>query len=108
MALWLYAENLTIAYNDQPLAHYTVTYESDQQTFKKVRDPQLVETAYHRPQLALWELTDQEWKKILPPIWYRPPPLWGGTADEWMQVVPRAPTRQRKAIDGMHQERFAL
>jgi putative transposase len=59
-ALWLYAENLTIAYNDQLLAHYTVSYEADQQTFKTVSDPQFVETADRVPQLPLWKLTDDD------------------------------------------------
>jgi hypothetical protein len=59
---------VTIAFNDQPLTHYTVTYESDQHTFKTVRDPQLVETVFRSPQLPLWELTDDEWRKIVPPL----------------------------------------
>jgi hypothetical protein len=107
-ALWLYAENLTIAYQNQPLAHYTVSYEADQHTFKTVGDPQLVETAFHSPQLSLWGLTDDQWHKVVPPLWHRPPPLWIGTADEWMQVVPRVPLR-RHQTDGLgRQERFAL
>jgi len=106
-ALWLYAENVTIAFNDQPLAHYTVAYESDQHTFQSVRDPQLVETMFRSPQRSLWEPTDDEWRKIVPPIWHRPPPLWMGTADEWMQIVPRAPRRRVRADVGS-QERFAF
>ena len=53
---------MTIAFEDQPLAHYTVAYAGDQHTFKTVRDPQLVETAYRIPQLSLWELTDEDWQ----------------------------------------------
>ncbi len=106
-ALWLYAENLTIAYQDQPLAHYTVTYEADQHTFKTVGDPQLVETAFRSPQLPLWELTDDEWHKVVPPRWYRLPPLWSGTAGDWMQIVPRGPLRRQHALVAV-QERFVL
>jgi hypothetical protein len=108
-ALWLYAEHLTIAFKGQPLAHYSVTYAEDQHTtFKAISDPQRVETAYRLPQLSLWELSDVEWKKVIAPLWRRPPPLWAGTADEWMQIVPRAALRQRKTSDGVQQERLAL
>jgi putative transposase len=105
--VWLYAENLTIAYHDQPLAHYTVAYEADQQTFKAVSDPQLIETAHRVPQLALWDLTDDDWHKIVPPLWLRPPPLWAGTLQDWMQVLPRAPMRHPRSATGI-QERLAL
>jgi hypothetical protein len=98
---------MTIAFNDQPLAHYTVTYESDEHTFKSVHDPQLVETGFRSPQQPLWEPTDDEWHKIIPPLWLRPPPLWPGTADEWMQIVPRAPLRRPRAAVGI-QERLAF
>jgi len=98
---------MTITYNDQPLARYTVAYESDQHMFKTVSEPQLVETTFRLPQLPLWELTDDDWRKVVPPLWHRPPPLWSGTAADWMQIVPRVPMRRQQPQAGV-QERLAI
>jgi transposase len=63
--LWLYNEELTVVFGEQPLAYYTVEYQPDHKHFRSVTDPQVIETPYRSPQLALWELGEGEWLKIL-------------------------------------------
>jgi transposase len=104
--LWLSAEDLTISYADQALAHYTVVTAADQRTITQISEPQLVDNAFQSSQVALWPLTDDEWVKIVPPIWQRPPPLWSGTADTWMQLVPRVPKGRPKSTTMIVQEQL--
>ena len=64
-ALWLYNEELAVVFREQPVAYYTVEYQPDQKHFRSVTNPQLIETPYRSRQLALWELGEGEWLKIL-------------------------------------------
>ena len=64
-AVWLYGETLLLEFSDEPLAQYSVTYESDGRHLKDVQPRQLFETQYRSPQLALWELGDGDWLKVL-------------------------------------------
>ncbi|NJO81881.1 MAG: transposase family protein [Blastochloris sp.] len=101
--IWLHAEDLTITYAQQPLAQYTVT-ATETTTFDTVTDPQVLPTDFQSPQAPIWELTDAEWHKMVPPIWHRPPAFWGGSADAWLRVVPRtSPRRRRRRIIGQTQ-----
>ena len=45
VAVWLYAEHLTLVYRDEPLAQYRVAYQPDQRRLKTVTPEQLFETA---------------------------------------------------------------
>jgi hypothetical protein len=74
--IWLTAENLTITFRDQPLAHYTVSVSTDQKRLTDVREPQLIETEFRSPQLPLWALNDDEWLKVIPPKHLQPLTLW--------------------------------
>jgi transposase len=65
VAVWLYKEQLVVAYNDTHLAQYTVAYEPDQKHLYTVINPQLYETQYCSPQLPLWQFGDTEWLKVL-------------------------------------------
>ena len=65
VAVWLYQEQLTIEFAEQPLTHYRVKYASDQKQLREVSDPQLLVTQYRSPQLRLWELGDGEWLKVV-------------------------------------------
>lgn len=64
-AVWLYGEHLTVAFVDEPLAQYRVTYQPDKRHLKAVTDPHLFETPFHAAQLPLWELGDGDWLKIM-------------------------------------------
>jgi len=65
VAVWLSGEQLTIAFADEPLAQYRVTYQPDQRHLATITEQQLFETAYQSPQLPLWELSDGEWLSVI-------------------------------------------
>ena len=69
VAVWLYEERLTVAFDDTLLAQSTVEYQPDRKHFRSVSEPQLYATQYQSPQLPLCELGNQEWIKVvrLPP-----------------------------------------
>lgn len=94
--LWLSAENLTVTFAGQSLAHYTVTFEADHQRLRTVTDPQIIETTFRSSQQFLWELSDDEWRKIVPPRQNQPLLLWERSPDRWMQIVPTMHEHHRK------------
>lgn len=77
-ALWLYRETLLLEFSDEPLAQYSVAYESDGRHFKGVTPRQAFETRYRSAQLSLWELDSGERLRVL-------------------RVVPTLPGRTREA-----------
>jgi putative transposase len=48
VAVWLYGERLTLAFSDEPLAQYTVTYQPDKRHLKTVTEERLFETPIAR------------------------------------------------------------
>jgi len=72
-AVWLYGETLLLEFSEEPLAQYSVAYEPDRHHLRDVVPRQLFQTKYQSPQLALWELRDGEWLKVLRsgPFWRR-------------------------------------
>lgn len=64
VAIWLYAEHLTLVYQDEPLAQYRVAYQPDHRHLKAVTPTQLFETAHRSPQLPLWT-RDVDWLPVL-------------------------------------------
>ena len=64
VALWLYDESLTVVCGDEALAAYTVAYQPDATHFTRITNPQIFETTYRSRQLRLWDLTDDEWRKV--------------------------------------------
>jgi transposase InsO family protein len=64
-AIWLYGETLLLEFADEPLSQYSVTYDADRRHLKDVQPRQLFETRHRSPQLALWELGDGEWLKVV-------------------------------------------
>ena len=44
MAVWLYGENLTVHFAEEPLAQYKVAYAGDGKRLRRVSDPRLFET----------------------------------------------------------------
>jgi transposase len=65
VAVWLYKEQLTVAFNDSLLVQYMVGYQPDHKQLRSVTDPRIYETQYRSPQLPLWAFGDGEWLKIL-------------------------------------------
>jgi putative transposase len=106
--IWLTAENLTMTFQDQPLAHYAVSVSTDQQRLTDIREPQFVETPFRSPQLHLWALSDDEWRKVIPPQHLQPLTLWEAGADGVIQILPVAPSRRKKATAPLLQRRLAL
>ncbi len=64
-AVWLYGENLTLEYADDPLARYGVRYQPDSRQLLDVAEKQLYDTPHRSPQPPLWELGDGEWLKVV-------------------------------------------
>jgi hypothetical protein len=65
VAVWLYAEHLTLVCRDEPLAQYRVTYAPDQRRLQMVRPEQVFETPYRSPQMPLWTWGEDEWLPVL-------------------------------------------
>jgi putative transposase len=65
VAVWLYAEHLTLVYQDEPLAQYRVAYQPDQRRLQMVTPDQLFETPHRSPQPPLWTWGEDEWLPVL-------------------------------------------
>jgi putative transposase len=65
IAVWLYAEHLTLVYRDEPLARYHVTYHPDRRRLRMVTPEQLFETPHRSPQRPLWTWDEDEWRPVL-------------------------------------------
>lgn len=79
-AVWLYAEHLTVAYRDEPLAQYRVTSQPDKRRRKVVAPAHRFATPHQSPQLPLWTPTEDAWLKVLrlPDYARRQPPATDG------------------------------
>jgi len=88
VAVWLYAEHLTLVCRDEPLARYRVTYEPDQRRLQTVTSEHLFETPHQSPQ----------------------PPLWAWGADEWLPVLrlPAYAPRRPRTTSAVQPPLFAL
>lgn len=106
--IWLTAENLTIAFQDQPLAHYAVSVSSNMSQLTDVREPQLTETAFRSPQLHLWTLSDDEWRKAIPPKHLQPLTLWETGTDRVIQILPVVPIRRKHPTAPLVQMQIVL
>jgi hypothetical protein len=87
VAVWLYGEHLTIAFVDEGLAQYGVTYQPDRRHLASVTHEHLFETPYQSPQLALWTPQSDEWLTVI-------------------RVPPYAPRRPRSATDTQQLQLF--
>ncbi len=71
-AVWLYGENLTLEYADEPLARYGVRYQPDGRHLLDVTAKQQYDTPHRSPQPPLWEFGDHDWLKVLRSPEYAP------------------------------------
>jgi hypothetical protein len=58
--VWLYREQLTVAFADEVLAYYQVSYQPDDRHLVSATAAVFLETPYRSPQLRLWEWGDGE------------------------------------------------
>jgi transposase len=65
VAVWLYAEHLTLVCRDESLARYRVTYAPDQRRLRTVTPERLFETPHQSPQPPLWAWGEDEWLPVL-------------------------------------------
>lgn len=65
VAVWLYGEQLTVAFADDPLAQYQVSYQPDRRQLSAVEETQLFETPYRSPQLSFWDRDEVEWLSVI-------------------------------------------
>jgi putative transposase len=72
VAVWLYGEHLTIAFADEALAQYGVTYQPDHRHLATVVEEHRFETPYQSPQRELWEPQPDEWLTVLRVAPYAP------------------------------------
>src|SRR5262249_55785921 len=73
VSIWLYDGRLQVAHQETLLARYTSRYDRQARRLRAVSDPQLSHTPYTSPQLELWELDDDQWRKIMPRPYERRP-----------------------------------
>jgi transposase InsO family protein len=65
VSVWLYDGRLQIAYQQALLAQYAYRAGRGAKRLHVVERPRLYRTAYASPQLELWELDDEQWRKVL-------------------------------------------
>jgi transposase InsO family protein len=65
VSIWLYEGRLHIEYQQTMLARYQYSYDRRAKRLRNVRQPELAKTAFRSPQLELWELDEEQWRKIL-------------------------------------------
>jgi hypothetical protein len=63
VSVWLHEGRLHIAYRESALAQYVYRYDRKARRLGAVSKPRLFHTAYTPPQLELWELDDEQWRK---------------------------------------------
>ena len=64
VSIWLYDGRLHVAHREALLARYAYRYNRKERRLQAVGEPQLYQTVYASPQLELWELDDEQWRKV--------------------------------------------
>lgn len=88
VAVWLYGEHLTIAFADEPLAQYGVSYQPDQRHLATVTDERRFETPYRSPQQPLWEMDDDDWLTVIRVPPYAPRRSRSSTSAQQLSLLP--------------------
>jgi hypothetical protein len=87
VSVWLYDGRLHIAHQDTLLAGYAYQYDRKARRLRAVAQPELYRTLY-RTQLEVWELDDDQWRKIMArPYQRRTPPTDTGMRQLALPVV---------------------
>jgi transposase len=64
-AVWLYGENLTVHFAEEPLAQYKVAYANAGKRLREITDPRLFETPFQSPQPFLWARGLADWHLVI-------------------------------------------
>jgi len=64
VSIWLREGRLHIAYQEAILAQYASRYDWKARRLQAVDAPHIFRTSYASPQFVLWELDDEQWRKI--------------------------------------------
>lgn len=64
VALFLSEEHLTVAFEDEPIAHYSVTYQLDQKNLLTIDNPHLNPSRQRWPQLRLLDMDEGGWRIV--------------------------------------------
>ena len=78
----LFQDVLTLEYQEQPLARYSVEWKSDETHLRRVGNPRLYDHPYRGAQLSLWPEGAVEWYLILRAAPYGPRPR-----RQWSRLV---------------------
>jgi hypothetical protein len=70
--VWLHGETLTLAFADEPLARYQVSYQADGRQLTTVTEVERVETPCQSPQPPLWDWGPGEWLSVVRAAPYAP------------------------------------
>jgi len=65
VSVWLYEGHLQIALQETMLSQYIYRGGRSGRRISTVDQPRLYRTAFASPQLELWELDDEQWRKVL-------------------------------------------
>jgi hypothetical protein len=65
VSVWLYEGRLHIEYQQTMLARYAYRYDRKHKRLRAVDQPHIQRTIFADPQLELWELSDEQWRKVL-------------------------------------------
>jgi hypothetical protein len=71
-AVWLYGENLTVHFAEEPLAQYKVAYANAGKRLRQITEPRLFETPFQSPQPFLWERGLEDWHLVIKITEYAP------------------------------------
>lgn len=75
VAVWIYEDRLHIEHQQTVLVRYKATLDRRRKSLKSVSRPQIYATAFVSPQLELFELDEEQWRRawLRPPYVYRQP-----------------------------------
>jgi hypothetical protein len=69
VAVWIYEDRLHVEYRQTLLARYSCRLDRGNKTLRGVSEPILFGTTFASPQLEMFELDDEQWRKVF----HRPP-----------------------------------
>lgn len=65
VSVWLYQGRLNIEYHQTVLSRYRFSFDRKARKMSAISHPDLYKTAFTSPQIEMFELDDEQWKKIL-------------------------------------------
>lgn len=72
VAVWIYQDRLHIEFQQTLLSRYQCKIDRRRKSLKSVFRPQIYPTPFTSPQLELFELDEEQWRRA----WLRPPYLY--------------------------------